>query len=126
MSKTKNRWAAFVLVALVQVSLLMPRSVLAESRVRKVIYPRNRTLTELSYSPAILVGETLYVSGLSGQGVDGRRPELFGDEAKQCLLNVREILQAAGMTFENTVWMNVYLTDLSDLEATNKIYWEMI
>jgi enamine deaminase RidA (YjgF/YER057c/UK114 family) len=30
------------------------------------------------------------------------------------------------MDFENVVWMKVYLTDLSNYEAMNKVYWETI
>ena len=39
---------------------------------------------------------------------------------------VQTVLRAAGMDFENVVWMNVYLTDANDQAALDDVYWKMI
>src|SRR5215831_12205712 len=56
------------------------------------------------YSPRVLVGDTLYISGL--QGTDPQThtlPHDFGQEAKNCLANVGRVLKDSGMDYANVV-----------------------
>ena len=39
---------------------------------------------------------------------------------------LQTVLRAAGMDFENVVWMNIYLTDAHDQAALDDVYWKMI
>ncbi len=57
---------------------------------------------------------------------DGKLSENFEERVRQCLLNVRAILQGGGMDFANLVSVHVYLTDLGTFELMNKIYWQMM
>ena len=66
------------------------------------------------YSPGILAGEFLYVSGQGAEGPDGRFPEMRGDQIRQCLDNMKPIVEAAGLTMEHVVYTQVYLTEYSD------------
>jgi len=93
---------------------------------RRVINPRNFKPHDRPYSSAILTGDTLYVSGQGSRDAEGNQPVGFQAQVKQCLQNVRDILQGGGMDFDNTVWMNVYLTDWNQYDAMNKVYWETI
>jgi enamine deaminase RidA (YjgF/YER057c/UK114 family) len=77
-------------------------------------------------SAGVLAGNTLYVSGQDGSEADGVRPTDFQQEVSQSLSNVRRVLQASGMDFDNVVWMHVYVVNAQDIAAMNKTYWKMI
>src|SRR5215831_15951673 len=64
-----------------------------------------------SWSHGILVGDTLYVSGMGGEDASGKIPASFEAEVKQSLENIGAVLKAAGMTPDNVVSVQVYLTD---------------
>ncbi len=92
----------------------------------KVVVPQGFKPTGRPYSPALLAGDTLYVSGQGSLDANGKEPEQFEAAVGQCLANVRAVLQAAGMDYRNIVWMNIYLPDIGNLERMNKVYWETI
>ncbi|HTU51607.1 MAG TPA: RidA family protein [Acidobacteriaceae bacterium] len=77
-------------------------------------------------SAGILVNRTLYVTGQDGRDSSGEIPKVFQKEVRQSLNNVRDVLRAAGMDFGNVVWINIYMTHISDIDGMNKIYWKMI
>src|SRR5215831_12689574 len=91
---------------------------------RRVINPANFKPHGRPYSSSILVGDTLYVSGQGSRDIEGNLPQTFAAQVRQCLQNVRDILVAADMDFANAVWMKVYLTDLSNYDVMNRVYWE--
>jgi enamine deaminase RidA (YjgF/YER057c/UK114 family) len=68
----------------------------------------------------------VYISGQGSQDADGKQPEGFEAQVRQCLQNIRNILQGGGMDLENVVWMHVYLTDWGNYEVMNKAYWEVM
>ncbi len=93
---------------------------------RKVINPANFKPHGRPYSSSLLAGDTLYISGQGSRDVDGNLPQTFVAQVRQCLQNIRDILLAGEMDFANAVWMKVYLTDLSNYEVMDRIYWETI
>ena len=86
---------------------------------RQVVNPKDFRPHGRPYSPAIRAGNTLYVSGQGSQNSDGKLSESFEERVRQCLLNVRAILQGGGMDFANLVSIHVYLTDLGTFELMN-------
>jgi 2-iminobutanoate/2-iminopropanoate deaminase len=75
------------------------------------------------YSPGILVDGTLYIAGQIGQDLKtGAIPSDFEAEVKVCLDRVGIILKAAGMTYENVVAVQVYLTDMDQFAKMNSVY----
>jgi 2-iminobutanoate/2-iminopropanoate deaminase len=77
------------------------------------------------YSPGILAGDTLYVSGL--QGTDPKTHALpgdFGQEAKNCLENIGRVLNGAHMNYSDVVSVQIYLEDMSQFQMVNAIYQE--
>ena len=66
-----------------------------------------------NYSKAVLAGDTLYLSGQTGEGLDGR-PPAPGDpaaQARQACENIRELVEEAGGGLESVVKITVYITD---------------
>ncbi|XP_040210698.1 2-iminobutanoate/2-iminopropanoate deaminase isoform X1 [Rana temporaria] len=76
------------------------------------------------YSQAVVVDKTMYVSGqlgmdpASGQLVPGG----VKSEAKQALVNMGEILKAAGCDYSNVVKTTVLLADINDFNDVNEVY----
>ena len=74
-----------------------------------------------SWSHGILVGDTLYISGM-GEDANGKIPSDFEAEAKQALDNIGAILKAGGMSPDDVVSVQVYLTDGAMFERMNAVY----
>ena len=93
---------------------------------KRVIQPPDYRPTPSPLSPAILVGNTLYMSGatggdpVSGQLVSGG----FEPEMRQIMTNLQTVLQAAEMDLSNVVAVTAYLADIADYTRFNAIYRE--
>lgn len=78
------------------------------------------------YSQAVLVDDTLYLSGqIAIDPKDGKL--ITGDiekETRQVLDNIRAVLKEAGMTLDDVVQAQVFLKDLNHYGVVNKIYGE--
>jgi 2-iminobutanoate/2-iminopropanoate deaminase len=78
------------------------------------------------YNQAIASGGFLFCAGQLG--LDPESGELveggISNQTRRALENVRAILAAAGVGFEDVVKSTVYLTDLEDFAAMNEIYGE--
>ncbi|XP_040290246.1 2-iminobutanoate/2-iminopropanoate deaminase isoform X3 [Bufo bufo] len=94
------------------------------STLRRIIYTPAAPVRRDVYSQAVLVDKTMYVSGqigmdpASGQLVPGG----VKNEAKQALVNMGEILKAAGCDYNNVVKTTVLLADINDFNDVNEIY----
>ena len=75
----------------------------------------------LPCSGAVLVGDTLYLSGSLGL-VDGKVPEDPADEARAVLDSIKGTLEAAGMTMYDLVSIQVFCSDVSHYGAFNNVY----
>jgi 2-iminobutanoate/2-iminopropanoate deaminase len=78
---------------------------------------------ELPFSDAVLVGDTLFLSGRIG--IDPRTMQAAAevDEEIRLLLDgVRATLEAAAMTMDDLVYVQVYCTNLSLYDQFNAAY----
>ena len=76
------------------------------------------------YNQAILIKDTLYISGQIP--IDPTTGELIqGDikaETLQCMKNLQAILEEAGMTFENAVKTSIFIKDMHQFSEINEVY----
>ncbi|KRZ09453.1 Ribonuclease, partial [Trichinella zimbabwensis] len=78
------------------------------------------------YSQAVLVDRTLYISGQLGlcpstmELIDGGADK----QCKQALLNMGEILKAAGATYDDVVKTTIFLSDMRNWNTINDVYKE--
>jgi 2-iminobutanoate/2-iminopropanoate deaminase len=78
------------------------------------------------YSQAIVANGFVFVSGQipldphTGQLVQGD----IQAQARQCLENLKAILEAAGTTMDKLVKVTVFAKDLKDFQAINRVYAE--
>ncbi len=81
------------------------------------------------YNQAIEVSgiRMLFISGQIGMGADGA---MAGDtveaQVRQVCANLLAVLEAAGMTVRNLARTTIYLKDLNDFDAVNRVYGEMV
>ncbi len=76
------------------------------------------------YSQAVQAGNLLFCSGqipldaATGEMVDGGIEE----QTRQVMINLGEVLKAAGTTFDHLVKTTIYLKDMGDFPSVNGIY----
>jgi 2-iminobutanoate/2-iminopropanoate deaminase len=78
---------------------------------------------ELPFSPAIKAGDYIFVSGQIGF-IDAAGKEVKGIEAqtRQCLENIKQVLQVAGSSLNDVVKVTVFLGDGSHFAQMNEVY----
>ena len=76
------------------------------------------------YNQAVLSGNTLYTSGQIA--IIPATWELVSDsiasETKQVMENLKEVLKAADMTFENIVKTSIFISDMHNFSEINAVY----
>ena len=91
---------------------------------KKIIYTDKAPKPIGPYSQAILSGNTLYLSGQialdssTGKIIEGD----IQKEARQVLDNIKNVLETAGYKMKDIVKTTIYLTDMENFAAVNKIY----
>ena len=76
------------------------------------------------YSPAIRVGQLLFVSGqvpldpATGQMVEGG----IAEQTRRVLDNIGALLEAADRSFADVVRTTIFLAEMNDFGAVNEIY----
>ncbi|TGO35798.1 hypothetical protein BGAL_0023g00470 [Botrytis galanthina] len=78
------------------------------------------------FSQAIKCQGMVYCSGSIGMDVATMKLVEGGvaDRTKQAILNLQAVLEAAGSSLDNVVKVNVFLTDMQNFAAMNKVYAE--
>ena len=93
---------------------------------KKVISTQQAPAAIGPYSQAIQVGNLVYTSGQipidpsTGSLVEGGVKE----QARQSLLNVKALLEEAGLTMSNVVKTTVFMADMNDFAEMNAVYAE--
>ncbi len=89
---------------------------------RRYINPRTADdPNALPFSGAVMVGNTLYLSGALGLA-GGQVPDTPEEEARLVMDNVKGTLEAAGMTMDDIVSVQVFCSDVSFYGAFNEVY----
>jgi 2-iminobutanoate/2-iminopropanoate deaminase len=76
------------------------------------------------YSQAVLVNDTLYISGqIAFDPATGNLITInIIQETSQVMHNLLNILEAAGMHFSNVVKTTIFLKDMNDFPHMNEVY----
>jgi 2-iminobutanoate/2-iminopropanoate deaminase len=93
---------------------------------RKVVYPPQAPKPAGPYSPGLIDGDLLFVAGQVGR--DPATGQLAGEsiesQARQTLVNIGTILQAAGCGFQDVVKAGIYLSQAEHFASLNQVYRE--
>jgi len=91
---------------------------------KKIIYTDKAPAPIGPYNQAVLVGNTLYTSGQIA--LDPATMELVLDdietETKQVMENMKAVLAAADMTFENVIKTTIFIMNMGDFPRINAVY----
>jgi reactive intermediate/imine deaminase len=107
---------AFALLAVCSVSVAVEKKAIVAANGAKPAGP---------YSPGILAGDYLYVTGQGARDSEGKLGETPEERVRQCLANVKAIVTAAGLTMEHVVYTQVYLHSSVSYELLNKVWNEV-
>jgi reactive intermediate/imine deaminase len=88
---------------------------------RRVISPPGSTVVG-PYSPGILAGDFLYVSGQGARNREGKFASTIEQQVTDCLENVRAIVEAAGLSMEHVVYAQLYLDNAANYEKMNQAW----
>jgi len=91
---------------------------------RKVINTPNAPTPIGPYNQAILSENTLYLSGQIAMNIETGLLVLddVKTETKQVMENLKAVLDAADMTFDNVVKSTIFISDMNDFTLINEIY----
>ncbi|SDR00820.1 RidA family protein [Flagellimonas zhangzhouensis] len=91
---------------------------------KKIINTPNAPAPIGPYNQAVLVKDTLYISGqipidpATGELVEGD----IKKETQQSMENLKAILDEAGMTFENVIKTSIFIADMHQFSQINEVY----
>ncbi len=95
-----------------------------EKKQKKAVSPAGGPPPKGPYSPAIVYGDLVFVSG-QGAVDPATGNVVSGDvlqELELVVRNIRTILEAAGSSMEKVLKANVYLADMNDFQRMNEAY----
>jgi len=91
---------------------------------KKIIFTEKAPAPIGPYSQAVMVGDTLYTSGQIA--LNPSTMELVLDtieaETEQVMENLKALLEAADMTFENVYKTTIFITNMHDFARINAVY----
>ena len=91
---------------------------------KKIIFTKNAPAPIGPYNQAVIKGNTLYTSGQIAINPDNGElvTSNIEDETKQVMENMKAVLEAAGMTFENVVKSTIFIINMNDFGIINSVY----
>lgn len=91
---------------------------------KKIIFTDKAPAPIGPYNQAVLIGNTLYTSGQIALNPSTMELVLndIETETKQVMENMKAVLEAAEMTFENVVKTTIFIMDMGDFSRINTVY----
>lgn len=91
---------------------------------KKIINTPNAPAPIGPYNQAVLVGNMLYTSGQIAINPKTGELELdsISSETTLVMENLKAVLAAADMTFENVIKSTIFISDMNNFSAINKVY----
>lgn len=74
------------------------------------------------FSDAVLVGDTLYLSGKLGLDADRKVPAEAEQEARNVLSDMQKTLASADMTMDDLVFVQIFCSDVEHYTKFNEVY----
>lgn len=91
---------------------------------KKIIFTDKAPAPIGPYNQAVLFGNTLYTSGqIAINPANGELVlDTIEDETKLVMENLKAVLEAAEMTFENVVKVSIFISDMNNFARINSVY----
>ena len=104
--------------------LLLASLLPAQEQLRAVAPAHSPSSSNRFLLPGVDAGDYLYISGQGPRRLDGTVPSAPDAQFRQALDNVKAVLESAGLTLENVVYVQVYLTNISSYSEMNRVFGE--
>ena len=89
--------------------------------VKEVIIMPNTA--ERPFSSAVRAGDYIFLSGSGGfVDKDARKVKGIESQTRQCLENIKQVLEAAGSSLSDVVKVTVFITNTDDFARMNEVY----
>ncbi len=90
----------------------------------RIVIPDGRLPLFGPFPHAIRAGDLLFVTGQLSEDPETGAMELgpIEDQTRRVMENLQIVLTAAGTSFDRAVMARVFITDLRDFEAMNRVY----
>ncbi len=98
---------------------------LAYSADRKSVFPEAGAKPVGPYSPGILAGDYLYISGQGARDAKGNFAESPDERVRQAFRNIEAIVKGAGLTMEHIVYTQAYLHESVSYDSLNRVWNEV-
>lgn len=91
---------------------------------KRIIFTEKAPAPIGPYNQAVFAGNTLYVSGQVAfiPGTDQLVLDTIEAETEQVMQNLKAVLEAADMTFENVVKSTIFIMNMGDFARINSVY----
>ncbi len=91
---------------------------------KKAINTNKAPLPVGPYNQAVMVENTLYISGQVALNPENNEliQGSIEEESHQIMKNIKSILNEAGLDFKNVVRSKIYLTDMNNFSKVNEVY----
>ena len=88
------------------------------------VYNTEKATVSGPYSHGVDAGEFIFLSGQTARNSTGDNKDVkdIGGQTEECFKNLFSVLQAAGLSPDHVVKVNVYLTDMKHFSEMNKVY----
>ena len=91
---------------------------------REIVFTPNAAKPPPAYSQAVKAAGLVFVSGTAPTDptTGAIKGATIQEQTRQCLTNIRAILEAAGTSLANLVKTTVFLQNLDDFAGMNEVY----
>ena len=111
----------FFLYKAISVLFLLGVFFSASAQEKSYINPSSIDSGGAPFSGAVMVGDTLYLSGMIGL-VNGVVPDTPEEEARSLMEQFKATLEGAEMTMDELVTVTIYCSDVKYYDAFNAVY----
>jgi len=92
---------------------------------KQLILPEGTDVSKMVIAPGVRIGDLVYVSGSAGAKGGKLAGEDVESQARQAMLNLGRVLEAAGSSWEKVVKVNCFLVYAArDFAGWNKVFKE--
>ncbi|QYS85870.1 RidA family protein [Flavobacterium oreochromis] len=91
---------------------------------KKIIFTEQAPAPIGPYSQAVLIKDTLYTSGQIAINPESSELILTSieEETEQVMQNLKAVLEAANMSFENVIKTTIFIMNMGDFAKINSVY----
>jgi len=91
---------------------------------KAAIFPKVGPKPVGPYTPGVMANGVLYVSGQGARDAGNQMAATFEGQTRQCLENVKAIVEGGGLKMSDIVYGQVYLADMTNFATMDAIWKE--